>query len=61
MHLFEQWLSSCTIRQVLWEKKNTKLFCKPEISEGSEAAHSEITTCMISISQNSASVTLQPP
>lgn len=58
MHLLEQWLSSCTIRHV-W-KKNTKLFCKPEISEGSEAAHSEITTCMISISQNSASVTLQP-
>lgn len=40
--------------------KNTKLFCKPEISEGSEAAHSEITTCIISISQNSTSVTLQP-
>lgn len=59
MHLLEQWLSSCTIRHVWWEK-NTKLFCKPEISEGSEAAHSEITTCMISISQNSASVTLQP-
>lgn len=40
--------------------KNTKLFCKPEISESSEAAHTEITACMISISQNSASVTLQP-